>query len=403
MIRTLRAIIICLLLPCAALADQPWLLAYPQIAHDDKYVYFTGDQWAAVYASQLGNMLSLPRDSLRIPPFLAPQNLANLGAQIYRCTGSALIGAGVAGGDTTRLLPEPSTEAIRCLSGDTVTINVRDLAERMGPLIAHRERLWFGLSLADTVSRRIVGGVGWFDAHTNQFGRVYSPALVNLRPEWIGAVQDTVFLLMRETPGDPASPTLFLGFSIHGGELAEKRFAGTRIPGDHLLSVRQWGDTLLIATDRAVAVWKYRQKPLVWESRAWAAPGGGWLYLKTFPGGDPAAGDTVRFLPLAPNIPADVKAKIGDWLQVVSPIGIEGYVDPAEWKRHEKIWGGHFWHCGDSVCFARVRVPMKDRLVPVDFCDTELTYIDEDHNGVKIGFRAAWARQADLAPVLMPR
>lgn len=392
-----------LLLPGASFAAQPWMLAYPQIAHDQKYVYFTGDRWAAVYASQLGNMLSLPRDSLRIPPPLSPQQIANLGAQVFRIEGNALIGLAVAGGDTVRLLPEPAPDAVACLSGDSVAVDARLLAEHMQPLIAHRDRLWFGLSLADTVNGRTVGGVGWFDPRTNRFGRVYSPALVDLIPEWIGAVQDTVYLLLRGAPGDPASPTLLLTYGIRSGEFAEKSFEGSRIPGAQLLNVRQWGDTLLIATDRAVAVWKPRQHPLVWESRAWAAPLGCWLYLKTFPGGDPAAGDTVRFLPLAPNTPTDVKAQIGEWLQVVAPVGVYGYVDPDAWRRHEKIWSEHFWNCGDSVCFARIRVPVKDQLIPTDFRDTDLTYIDEDRAGVKIGFRAAWARQSDLAPVLMPR
>jgi hypothetical protein len=45
---------------------------------------------------------------------------------------------------------------------------------------------------------------------------------------------------------------------------------------------------------------------------------------------------------------------------------------------------------------------MKGVMVETDFTNTALTYLDRDRDGVKVGFKAAWARLETMAPVMIP-
>jgi hypothetical protein len=49
-----------------------------------------------------------------------------------------------------------------------------------------------------------------------------------------------------------------------------------------------------------------------------------------------------------------------------------------------------------------LRIPHKGDMLETDFTNTALTYIDRDYQGVKVGFKAAWAREETMAPVMVP-
>ena len=396
-----------LLLPLCAGAAQPWLLAFPDIAYDSTHAYFSGPQWTAYYLPQLGTIGTVPRDSLVAPGLLPasvqPSNIAQTTEYSFLCDGSTLVCRGPDGRDTMRTLPPPTSDAIACLSGaGAQNADPTALEESLGPAFGAASVVWFGLTLRDPESGAQAAGIGWFDPYTNQFGRAYSPSLSGYRPQWVGARHDSVYALFsRQAKGKPNTSRLVV-FDPPTSYLAEIDLAHEGVPGDVILSVVQWNDTLLIATDQAVAIWKPHRRPEAWQTIAWASNRAVHLYLKTFPGGDPAAGEAVKYMPLRSNTPTDVKAMVGDWLQVVAPLGIEGYVDPPDWEKHSVLWSQRNWSCGDSLCFVRLRVPMKGVMVETDFTNTALTYLDRDRDGVKVGFKAAWARLETMAPVMMP-
>jgi len=396
-----------LLLPLCAGAAQPWLLAFPDIAYDSTHAYFSGPQWTAYYLPQLGTIGTVPRDSLTarslLPDPVTPSNIAQTTEYSFLCDGSTLVCRGLDGRDTMRTLPPPTSDAIACLSGaGAQNVDPTALEESLGPAFGAASVLWFGLTLRDPESGAQVAGIGWFNPYTNQFGRAYSPSLSGYRPQWVGARHDSIYALFsRKAKGKPNTSRLVV-FDPVTSYLAEINLAHEGVPGDVILSVVQWNDTLLIATDQAVAIWKPHRRPEAWQTFAWAANRTVHLYLKTFPGGDPAAGDSVEYMLLRSNTPTDVKAVVGDWMQVVAPLGIEGYVDPVEWGKHGVLWSQRNWSCGDSLCFVRLRVPMKGVMVETDFTNTALIYLDRDRDGVKVGFKAAWARLETMAPVMMP-
>jgi hypothetical protein len=385
-----------------ATAGEPWLLAFPDIRHDAKYAYFSGPKWTSFYIPQYGSVSTVPRDSLNLPEAVPPSNLVVIGECSYLCSETRLLSSCPGVGDSLRLLPPPTRDAVACLSvAGGRTSDASLLFEVMGPVAGHGGRLWFGLSLTDTAAHATVAGIGWFDPASNLFARIYSPSLARCRPEWIGAVHDSVYVLFGKIVKGQRVESKLVSLDITHSALTEHNLRNLGVPGDVILSASQWHDTLLFATDQAIAIWKPHRRPNAWLSKAYACNEMRWLYLKTFPGGNPDKGKPVQFIPLKSNTPTDIKAKIGSWMQVVAPVGIEAYVDPDEWERHGVMWSQRNWHCGDTLCFARLSVPMKGREVETDFTNTPLTYLSRDNNGVKVGFRAAWAREEDLIPVMM--
>ncbi len=175
------------------------------------------------------------------------------------------------------------------------------------------------------------------------------------------------------------------------------------IPDAPIAQMLLWGDTLLFSTGTNIAVWKPGRRADSWSTRMYASRSPIPLYLVTFVGDSAVLQDTVRFQLLRPSKPSTVKIELGDWMEIVAPEGIEGYVDDAAWRAHQDVWAERFWNCGDSLCFARIRVPSQGGFVQGDFIHAPLTYLGKDANGIKIGFRAAWARKEDILPVLMPR
>jgi hypothetical protein len=395
-----------LLLPLLAFAKDPWLLAFPEISFDSGHIFFSGPKWTAVYTPGAPAPTTLPRDTLvahkALPPAAIPPRSGSCNSLFFRAENNTLISTSADGIDSVRTLPPPTVDAIACLGKDAArNTNPANLVEIIGPITSRYNRIWFGLLLRDTVTHATVSGVGWFDPYWNRFSRVYSPVLSGMQPEWIYSRDSTTYVLFARKAHGATQRTTLTGLSLRDFTLSEIALAKEGIPGSLVLNASQLGDTLILCTDEAIAYWKPHRNPLIWQTKAWASRVTRFLYLKTFPDGDPGAADSVAFMPLKSNTPTEVKAKVGSWLQVVAPIGIEGYVDAREWEKHAVLWSQKSWACRDSLCFVRLEVPMHEHLTEVDFTNTPLTYIDRDANGVKVGFRAAWAREDELIPVLM--
>jgi hypothetical protein len=399
-----------LLFPLAAMAGESWLLPFPDISFDSAHVYFAGERWIAVYSPSSGEMGIRARAAVsELPPMTAASDSIAMGTARYRVLDNTLSSSVPGGPDSVRTLPDPTSDAIECLTaGGGARPDFADVSEVMGPVTARDNRVWFGLtlkehghdSLAVRNTLRVVGGIGWYNPDANRFGRVYSPSLFGYRPVWIGARQDSIYLLMSKTDTARHVQSKLMAYSIQTSALVEINLPRLGVPGDAIRRVVLWKDTLLIATDRAVAVWKPARKPGVWMSRAYEAPETEWLYLTTF--GDAKDGsDPVEFLPFKSNLPLEVKAKIGGWMQMVSPIELEGMVKAAEWDKHRAVWSKHLWNCGDSPCFARVRVEANGKQIDSDFTNTAFTEVSRHHDDVKVSFRAGWAREEDLVPVML--
>ncbi|HEY3295706.1 MAG TPA: hypothetical protein VGL38_09715 [bacterium] len=406
-----KILLLLLLIPLTALAAEPWLLPFPDISTDSSHVYFTGERWTAVYAPPAKGLTIRARDAIKkLPSPLRNADHVFLGGISYRAQDNTLISSVAGAGDTVRTLPDPTSDAIACLSASGgPRPNPAAVREAIGPIGAGGNRVWFGLTLGDVgrgsldehSTARVVGGIGWYDPITNRFGRVYSPALLDYRPQWVGVRQDSVYLLLSKPGEGKTWHSKFMAYAIRGSALVEVNLHRAGIPGDYVLNAAMWADTLLLSTNQSVVMWKPRRKAQVWESRAYQAPETQWLYLKTFPGGDASASPPVEFMPFKSNLPLEVKAKVGDWLQVVSPIAVDGYIKPEDWEKHSVLWSLHSWNCGDNLCFARVRVEIEDKLVEADFMNTAFKEQGRDRDGVKVNFHAGWAREEDLVPVML--
>jgi len=258
------------------------------------------------------------------------------------------------------------------------------------------------LSLSDTSTGLQYGGIGWFELKSREFHRLYHPELAGHDPEWIGASSDSVFALFTETGSVPRK-TKLLQFSIDNPVLSSVDLGDLGAPGENVQSAALWGDTLLLSTETNVVIKRPGQRPELWSTRMYASRSAIPLYLATFSSETGLPEDTVRFQILPTGKPVAVKAWLGDWMEIASIQEVEAYVDDADWRAHQRRWAGLDWQCGDSLCFARVRVPRHDSFQLGDFTQVPFSYVGKDANGIRIRFQAAWARHADLLPVLMPR
>jgi hypothetical protein len=78
-----------------------------------------------------------------------------------------------------------------------------------------------------------------------------------------------------------------------------------------------------------------------------------------------------------------------------------GYIAREDWEQDSVLWSQHSWNCGDIPCFARVKVDLHDKLVDADFMNTAFKEQDRERDRVKVSFRAGWAREEDLVPVMV--
>ena len=310
----------------------------------------------------MGRPVIVPRDSLTLPaPPALPESLA-LGTTIYRAVPGGLSAVRADGSvDIYRLPPFESDVLAFLASVNNQRADTTTLEETTGPLIAPRGLLYFGLTLRDTATGLTLGGIGWFNPATLQTGRLYNGAMLGMHPAAIVSRADTLLCVFRRSGADSLTESHIIRYPLGTTNFDEVAWQRAGIPGTRLLNAAAWGDTLLLATDSAIAVWKPQRMPAVWQTRAWAASEPRWLYLRT---ASTAAADTAppyRFLLLRANLAVEVEAQDGPWLQVVAPFGLDGYVTLADWENHGVLWSQRRWHCGETPCFARVRVPVKRR------------------------------------------
>lgn len=388
----------------AQASDAPWLLSFTDIRVDSHRAYFLGSQWIGYYVPGPELMYTVPRDSIDIPEPSPPVTSVNIGKYAYAPDGSGIARVTAKGDSTLYSLPEPSPDALSFLAADASQheVSAASSRETIHSIAAVGEQVWFGLLLFNADNTARAAGLGWFDTKTRRFGRIYTPELTGYSPEWIGIAADTLNALFVSTLTG-ARRTKFLRLSLADNALNEVDLRGMGIPDAPIVQIRLWDDTLLFTTSTTIAVWKPGRRADSWSTRMYAARNAIPLYLVTFTGDSGLVQDTVRFQLLRPSKPSTVKIEVGDWMEIVAPEGIEGYVDDETWRANQNLWAERFWNCGDSLCFARIRVPTHGGFVQGDFIHAPLTYLGKDANGIKIGFRAAWARKEDLLPVLMPR
>ncbi len=388
----------------AQVSDAPWLLSFTEIRADSHRAYFLSPHWIGYYVPGQELMYTVPRDSIDIPELSPPVTSVKIGKYSYAPDGSGIARISAKGDSTLYSLPDPSADALSFLAEDAKQNKVPadSSRETIYSIAATGERVWFGIELTNAGNTARAAGLGWFDTKTRRFGRIYTPELAGYAPQWIGVAADTLNALFASARAGSRG-TRFLRLALADNALSEVDLRGIGIADAPIVQMQLWGDTLLFSTGTTIAVWKPGRRADSWSTRMYAARNAISLYLITFAGDSAVWQDSVRFQMLRSSKPSTVKIEIGDWMEIVAPEGVEGYVDDEAWRANQNLWAERFWNCGDSLCFARIRVPTHGGFVQGDFIHAPLTYLGKDTNGIKIGFRAAWARKEDLLPVLMPR
>jgi hypothetical protein len=323
-----------------------------------------------------------------------------LESAFYSYRGSGIEKVQTPGFPTDYTLPELTQAVVKPILDvwSSPPKSLSDIRETIGPMAVNRDILWFGLTAEDP-NGQTCGGLGWFNPKREQFGRIYSPALVSNVPKWMEVVRDTV-VIMYESQQDQVRHLIF--YSLKSGKLSDLDYRQAGIPGDQILDIDKWGSFILLATDQAVAIWAPGYQPNVWTTSAYASRESFRLKMIKFINGKPDLDSVEDFLPMLPNRPSEVMAQVGDYVELVAQAGIEGYVPESEWKQKNKRWQGFDWGCHDNLCFARVRVPTQDRFIEGDLLDTPITYISTKDGIVKVGFTAGWAPISELTPALLP-
>ncbi|MBK6911417.1 MAG: hypothetical protein IPH10_10900 [bacterium] len=391
----------------AGLERRSFLTAFPVIAYDDHKVVFANEQWAAVYSGKAGAMFTVPRDSVEMP---VPRSTgrgcsAIVGNATYVCNpirGNSIVKQD-AYGNAEKIIPPPNDQSLQALADAWKQPDIArgEVSEEIGPLAESPDKVWFGLLAFHGRGEDPVAGLGWYDVRTEQFGRVYSSALQNLAPRWVGLRADTVWVYCAATGAEAGGK--LVTFSIRDGALGLVNPLGYGVPGDTLLNVDLWRGFLLVSTEQSVSIWPQGERPWVWQTDAYASRSRAWLKFMTF---DTQAGLTYvgdDFFPLQPNQPAQAFARIGDWVELYAPRGIEATLPTEEWSKRKKKLQGDDWGCGGKLCFSRVQVNVSGVRKSMDLLDTPLALIEEGDAITKVGMRAGWAPIYDLVPVLMKK
>ncbi|MBK6764732.1 MAG: hypothetical protein IPG71_00040 [bacterium] len=391
----------------AKLTQRSFLVSFPDIAYDEKQVVFANSEWAAIYSSQAGAMFTVPRDSMQ------GLTLAMTGRECREFVGNATFSCSPIRGNTLvkqdvfgnedKVLPLPSARALTALSDawHMMSLTAGDVQEEIGPLYAQGERIWFGLIAYHGSGQDPIAGLGWYDTRLDQFGRVYSDALADVAPKWLGARQDTVWMLCKPIDGKQTSK--LIGYSIYDATIAllDPRAAG--VPGDTILNTAIWRDAMLITTEQAVSVWPQGNKPWVWQTDAYASRDSAWLQFVTFDLENGIVTPDGDFFPLIPNQPAQAFAVIGNWIELLTPRGIEATMYRTRWDDRQDVLTKFDWGCGNNVCPARVKIVVKGEDKEMDLLDTPLVYIEGNSSRVRVGMQAGWIPLDQVVPVLMKK
>lgn len=383
-----------------AFCGQPWLMAFPDISYDENRICFSNDKWVAYYHLQSKLIYTLPRDSISLPPRKTPTNTVVLDGEYFFYRGSAIERVRTPEQPVVYTLPTLNESAAKPFIDKWTRKpqSLDEVREIIGPMALNRNMLWFGLTAEDQ-NGQTCSGLGWFNPKREQFGRIYSPALVSDVPKWIEVVRDTVVILYESQP-DLNKHLVF--YSLKTGKLSDLDYRQAGVPGDDILGIDKWSSFILLATDQAVAIWAPGHQPNVWTTKAYASRKPIRLKMLNFISGKPDYDSITDFLPMMPNRPSEVMAQVGEFVELVAQAGVEGFVPQREWKQYNKRWQGFDWGCGRNLCFARVRVPTQGSYIEGDLLNTPLTRIAEDHDLVKVGFTAGWADINELSPALMP-
>lgn len=391
----------------AELVRQDFLLSFSEIAYDDKKVIFSNDQWSAVFAGAAGAMFTVPRDSIDLPPASQEGRGCRVvvGNATYVCNpvrGNSIVKQD-AYGNTDKAITPANAQAMTAFADawKKVTVSRADVTEEIGPLCESGDKVWFGLIAFYHAGQMPISGLGWYDTKSDQFGRVYSAALKDLTPRWIGVRQDTVWVFCVATGAEVGGK--LISYSMRDGALGMFNHRAIGVPGDTLLNVGLWKGNLLLATNDAISLWPSGEQPWVWQTDAYASREGTWLKFLTFDveSGIKNIGDD--FFPLQKNRPAQAFARVGDWLELLAPQGVEATMPTANWKKRKVNATSDDWGCGDKLCFARVKVNVSGINKEMDLLDTPLVSLDEGELITKVGVRAGWVPVSQLVPVLMKK
>jgi hypothetical protein len=386
-------------------AHDPWLLSFGDISTDSAHVYFVGDTWVGYYLAPRRLMFMAPRDSMTVPPSLPVSDSLAIGSAVFAAKGAALIKREQGRKPQVRKLPKPDARTLKYLSArqSSGTYRTKSVRETIHPLTGFGERIWFGLELADTSTNACVAGLGWFDTTHSRFELIFDSSLVGYAPKWIGVAADTVNVLYVGTNNNEPQSKL-MRYAIRAGTLSAFDVARLRLTNESVHSAAVWGDTLLLTTDTNIIIWWPHAPPEMWSTWMYAAPQPAPLYLVNF-STDSATfhQDTVRIRVLRYGEPVEVRMWHGDYAEIVTSDDINGYIDDADWRAHQNLWSERDWNCGDSLCFARVRLLRGGHLVDGQVIHVPISYVGKDDNGIRVSFQAAWVRREDLLPVLLPR
>jgi hypothetical protein len=391
----------------AELTRQKFLLSFPEISFDEKKVYFSNDEWSAVFAGEMGAMFTVPRDSIEIPVtrFDGRNCQVIIGNATYSCSpikGNTIVKQD-AFGNTDKTITPPNDQALRAFADawKVPTVSHAEVTEELGPLTEQGSKVWFGLIAFYRQAQAPIPGLGWYDTRTDQFGRVYAASLKNYLPRWIGVRQDTVWTYCVPTGADVGGK--LLSYAIKSGTIGEVDPRGYGVPGDTLLNVGMWRGNLLLATENAIAIWHPGEMPWVWQTDAYASRTGTWLKFLTFDIASGVKNVGKDFFPLQKNKPAQAFAKVGDWIELLAPQGVEAAMPLSRWNKRKSGFTAIDWGCGNQLCFERVKIDVSGELREMDLLDAPLAPLEEQGSTKKVGMRAGWVPANDVVPVLMKK
>lgn len=390
----------------AELVRQDFLMSFPEIAYNGRKVIFSNDQWSAIFIQGVSTMFTMPRDSMELAPSQEGRGCrVVVGNATYVCNplrGNTIVKQDSYGNSDLTITP-PNAQTMTALADawSKVTVSRAEVTEEIGPLCASDDKVWFGLLAFYQNGQMPISGLGWFDTNTGQFGRVYASALRDLTPRWVGVRDDTVWVYCGATGAEVGGR--LINFSIRDGGLGEVNLAAARVPGDTLLNVGMWEENLLLATNDAVSIWPQGEMPWVWQTDAYASRENTWLKFVTFDVANGTKNIGADFFPLPKNSPAMAFARVGDWLELYAPQGVEATMPTANWKKIKDKSASDNWGCGEKLCFQRVKVSVAGKNNEMDLIDTPLVSTQDGEIITKVGIRAGWIPVYQVVPVLMKK
>lgn len=382
-------------------ANKPWRIKLDDIRADSDHLYFCGKEWCGYYTKAVGGMLTVPRDSLTLPPKSVLSTTAYVLGRGFTFEGPNIIEHGINRPDTSYYPGIPTLESMRYLAKacEEFGVEMKSPFEEIRYITASNTQLYVALTLTDYESGAVTSGLGWFNPNSGDYARIYSADLIGYTPQWIGCSGDTLHGYFTHHAAGKALESKWIGF--YDGTLHEVNWKFAGVPGRVLLAMQAWGRSIAFATDSAVGL-RFSDGII----KSWATDGvASRKPVQTYCAKRNASGtsmtDTVAFQTILPGHATKVYSVYGDWIQVAVRNGVEAYVDSVIWTANELRVTKDDWEC-EAPCFFTLRIPTQGNYLYTEVTDTPLTFIDFDRNGAKLGLLSAWARRKDFSPVLVP-